>query len=194
VELSKWTPLFVLEGSVNPISTLFVNATVNFSGFTTQTCELLCSRQTDTPLKSNKCVYQNDNYSMLQNLLLVTWGCIPELTKDCQDMTNASSTFLGIAIGAVIGGIISWWIYNRQKKITEKQDLTLTHIMELNERHDRILKRLEESDKRHDSTLNAILDINSKIEHIIERQDKLHKSIQTNISSKDNKTERLERS
>jgi hypothetical protein len=47
--------------------------------------------------------------------------------------------------------------------------------MELNERHDRILKRLEESDKRHDSTLNAILDINSKIEHIIERQDKLHK-------------------
>lgn len=153
-----------------------------------------CSRQTDTPLKSDKCVYQNDSYSMLQNLLLVTWGCIPELTKDCQDMTNASSTFLGIAIGAVIGGIISWWIYNRQKKITEKQDLTLTHIMELNERHDRILKRLEESDKRHDSTLNAILDINSKIEHIIERQDKLHKSIQTNISSKDNNTERLERS
>jgi hypothetical protein len=194
VELSKWTPLIVLEGSVNPISTLFVNATVNFSGFTTQTCELLCSRQTDTPLKSNKCVYQNDSYSMLQNLLLVTWGCIPELTKDCQDMTNASSTFLGIPIGAVIGGIISWWIYNRQKKITEKQDLTLTHIMELNERHDRILKRLEESDKRHDSTLNAILDLNSKIEHIIERQDKLHKSIQTNISSKDNKTERLERS
>lgn len=192
--MSKWTPLIVLEGSVNPISTLFVNATVNSSGFTTQTCELLCSRQTDAPLKSNKCVYQNDNYSMLQNLLLVTWGCIPELTKDCQDMTNASSTFLGIAIGAVIGGIISWWIYNRQKKITEKQDLTLTHIMELNERHDRILKRLEESDKRHDSTLNAILDINSKIEHIIERQDKLHKSIQTNISSKDNNTERLERS
>ena len=192
--MSKWTLLIVLEGSVNPISTLIVNATVNFSGFTTRDLRTaLQQTDRDTPLKSNKCVYQNDNYSMLQNLLLATWGCIPELTKDCQDMTNASSTFLGIAIGAVIGGIISWWIYNRQKKITEKQDLTLTHIMELNERHDRILKRLEESDKRHDSTLNAILDINSKIEHIIERQDKLHKSIQTNISSKDNKTERLDR-
>src|SRR5215210_805301 len=163
--------------------------------FQLRTCELL--QQTDRPLKSDKCVYQNDSYSsMLQNLLLVTGGCIPELTKDCQDMTNASSTYLGIAIGAVIGGIISWWIYNRQKKTTEKQDLALTHIKELNERHDRILKRLEESDKRHESTLNAILGLNSKIEHIIERQDKLHKSIQTNISSsKDNNNpERLERS
>ncbi len=121
----------------------------------------------------------------------MTWGCIPELTKDCQDMTNASSTFLGIAIGAIIGGIISWWIYNRQKKTTEKQDLTLSHIKELNERHDRILKRLEQSDMRHDSALNAILELNKKIEHIIERQDKLHKSIQTSSlssSSKDNNT------
>jgi hypothetical protein len=142
----------------------------------------------DTPLKSNKCVYQNDNYSMMQNLLLVTWGCIPELTKDCQDMTNASSTYLGIAIGAVIGGIISWWIYNRQNKTTEKQDVTLAHIKALNERHDRILKRLEESGKHHDATLNAVLELNKKIEHIIEKQDKLHESIQTSRLSKDNNT------
>jgi Na+/glutamate symporter len=119
---------------------------------------------------------------MWQNLLLLTWGCIPELTKDCQDMTNASSTYLGILIGAVIGGIISWWIYNRQKKTSKEQDLMLNHIKELDERHDNILKRLEESDERHDSTLNAILELNKKIEHIIERQDKLQKSIQTGLS------------
>ena len=99
-------------------------------------------------------------------------------------MTNASSTYLGIMVGAIIGGIISWWIYDRQKRTTEKQDLTLTRIKELNERHDRILKRLEQSDIRHDSTLNAILELNKKIEHIIERQDKLHESIQTSRASR----------
>ena len=157
-------------------------------------CELLCSIQTYTPLKSNKCVYQNDSYSMLQNLLLVTWGCIPELKRLPRHDKCFTHFPWDCNWGGVIGGIISWWIFNRQKKTTEKQDLTLTHIKELNERHDRILKRLEESDKRHDSTLNAILDLNSKIEHIIERQDKLHQSIQANISSKDNNTERRERS
>ena len=121
---------------------------------------------------------------MWQNLLLYIWGCIPELSKDCQDMTNVSSTYLGIAVGAIIGGIISWWIYYRQMKTTEKQDLTLIHIKELNERHDRILKRLEQSDRRHDSTLKAILELNKKVDHIIERQEKLHKSIQTSRGSR----------
>jgi Na+/glutamate symporter len=116
---------------------------------------------------------------MWQNLLLDIWGCIPELSKDCHDMTNASSTYLGIVVGAIIGVIISWWIYDRQKKTSEKQDLTLSHIKELNERHDRILERLEKSDMGHDSTLNAILGLNEKIEYIIEMQDRLHKSIQT---------------
>jgi hypothetical protein len=109
---------------------------------------------------------------MLQGLLLsLTWGCIPELSKDCQDMTNASSTYLGIVVGAIIGGIISWWIYNRQKKTSETQDLLLMRIKELDERHDRILKRMEQWDVRHDSTLNAIFELDKKIEHIIEKQD-----------------------
>ena len=84
----------------------------------------------------------------------------------------------------------SWWIYNRQNKTSEKQELTLNHIKELNERHDSILKRLEQSDMRHDSTLNAILELNKEMEHIIERQDKLHKSIQSKaLSSKDDYAE-----
>jgi uncharacterized membrane protein YgaE (UPF0421/DUF939 family) len=120
---------------------------------------------------------------MWQNLLFEVWGCIPELSKDCQDMTNASSTYLSILIGAIIGALISWWIYNRQKKTTEKQDFTLARIKELNERHDTMLKRLQESEKRNDSTLNAVLKLNEKIESMIERQDKMHKSIQNNRRS-----------
>jgi len=123
---------------------------------------------------------------MWQNLLLEIWGCIPELSKDCQDMTNASSTYLGIVVGAIIGGIVSWWIYDRQKKTSEKQDLTLTRIKELNERHDKILKRLEQSEIRHDSALNAILELDKKIEHIIESQENSHNSIQTSRSLKNN--------
>jgi gas vesicle protein len=120
---------------------------------------------------------------MWQDLLLDIWGCIPELSKGCQDMTNASSTFLGIAVGALIGGIISWWIYNRQKKTTEKQDFALARIKELDELHERMLERLQESEKRNDSTLKAVLELNKKIEYMIEEQDKLHKSIQNNRGS-----------
>ena len=48
--------------------------------------------------------------------ILAFWGCVVELDKTCSikdDMTNASSTYLGIAVGAAIGIAISWWIYNR---------------------------------------------------------------------------------
>jgi uncharacterized membrane protein len=63
--------------------------------------------------------------------ILATWGCIPELSKDCVDMTNSSSTYLGIAVGAAIGAVISWWIYNRQNKTSLKQDHLLERINEL---------------------------------------------------------------
>jgi gas vesicle protein len=111
------------------------------------------------------------------------WGCIPELSKGCQDMTNASSTYLSILIGAIIGALVSWWVYNRQKKTTEKQDFTLARIKELDESNERMLERLQESEKRNDSTLNAVLELNKKIEYMIERQDKMHKSIQNNKRS-----------
>jgi hypothetical protein len=51
---------------------------------------------------------------------LPVWGCLPELTKNCVDMTNASSTYLSLGLGAIIGAAISWWIYNMQKKTSMK--------------------------------------------------------------------------
>jgi hypothetical protein len=34
--------------------------------------------------------------------IVAIWGCLPENTKDCIDMTNASSTYLGIVGGAAV--------------------------------------------------------------------------------------------
>ena len=87
-------------------------------------------------------------------------------------MTNSSSTYLGIAAGAVIGGIISWWIYNRQKKTADEQDFILKRIKELDENHDELLKQLENSEERHQYTLNAILELSKKIDSMIEKQKK----------------------
>lgn len=102
---------------------------------------------------------------MFQDLLFL-FGCIPEMTKDCQDMTNASSTYLGIAVGAAIGGVISWWVYYRQKKISEIQDLTLNRIKTFDENHDVILKRIQALDVRHEEILNKIWDLTKKIDSI----------------------------
>jgi hypothetical protein len=74
--------------------------------------------------------------------ILALWGCMPEITKDCVDMTNASSTYLSIALGAIVGAVISWWIYNMQKKTSVKQDETLRRINKLEESHDKVLKSI----------------------------------------------------
>lgn len=102
--------------------------------------------------------------------LLFLFGCIPEITKDCLDMTNASSTYLGIAGGAAIGGIISWWVYYRQKKIADVQDLTLESIKTYDENHEIVLKRIQDLDLRHEEILNKILEITKKIDIVIEKQ------------------------
>ena len=58
------------------------------------------------------------------------------------DMTNASSTYVSIIIGAIIGGLITWWVYKIQKKTTTIQDETLRRINELEERHDTELRSI----------------------------------------------------
>jgi uncharacterized membrane protein len=72
---------------------------------------------------------------------------MPEITKDCVDMTNASSTYLSIALGAIVDAVISWWIYNMQKKTSVKQDETLRRINELEESHNKVLKSIQQFQK-----------------------------------------------
>ena len=126
---------------------------------------------------------------MLWSYFFYIWGCIPEITKDCQDMTNASSTYLGIAGGAIIGAIVSWWIYNRQKKTAKMQDSALNRIKELDENHDRILKKLEDFDIRHETTLDTIAELSKKIDTLVEKQEKSENPMKSDSSkiAKDSK-------
>jgi len=120
------------------------------------------------------------------SILLFIWGCIPELSKDCQDMTNSSSTYFSMAVGAVIGAVISWWIYNRQKKTSDTQDKTLNKIENIDERHDSLLNKIEELDRRHDKTLNAILELIKKMERRhIEGEESATDSAKNSSSNKD---------
>lgn len=97
----------------------------------------------------------------------VIWGCIPEITNECADMTNASSAYFSILIGAVIGGLISWLIYSRQKITTEKQDVLLERIKELNERHENMLKTIERIEEHNKNTLDRILNLEKQTAQLI---------------------------
>lgn len=103
--------------------------------------------------------------------ILAIWGCLPEITNDCIDMTNSSSTYLSILVGAIIGLAITWWIYNRQKKISDKQDVGQRHIKDLEESHERILKSIEGFQKHQERILNQILSLDKKIDCAIENND-----------------------
>ena len=95
--------------------------------------------------------------------ILALWGCLPELTKDCIDMTNSSSTYLGIVVGVAIGAVISWWIYNRQKKTSRMQDEILRQIERLEEKNGKILAHLETFASHHETILNKIFQLNERI-------------------------------
>lgn len=100
---------------------------------------------------------------ILSLLVLIIWGCLPEITKNCIDMTNASSTYLSIVIGAVIGVGISWWIYDRQKRISIQQDRILQLIRELEQKNAHVLMRLEKFAEHHDDLLNQVILLNENI-------------------------------
>jgi Na+/glutamate symporter len=99
--------------------------------------------------------------------LALTWGCIPELSRNCMDMTNSSSTYVGIIAGAIIGGIISWWIFNRQKKTSDKQDYTLSHIEQLENYNEKLLEKIKQVEEHNEKLLEKILDLNKKIDSLL---------------------------
>ena len=60
--------------------------------------------QTDTIALDNSQAYATSNGTGFNS-----WVCFREFSStDCSDMSNASSTYIGIAAGAAIGGGISW--------------------------------------------------------------------------------------
>jgi hypothetical protein len=92
---------------------------------------------------------------------------VPEITRGCLDMTNASSTYLSIAIGAVVGALISWWVYKIQKNNTFKQEETLRRINDIEESHDKVLKSIEQFQNHQERVLIEILTLDKKIDAII---------------------------
>ena len=104
--------------------------------------------------------------------ILAIWGCMPELYQDCVDMTNASSTYLSIVIGVIVGLVISWWIYHAQKKTSEKQDEVQRRLQVLAESHEKMLESIEVFQKHHEKILNEILHLDEQIDSIIEKKTK----------------------
>ena len=97
------------------------------------------------------------------NEFLVSWKCFTFFGMECDkgDISNAWSTWVGIIIGGAIGAAITWWIYYRQKKTSEKQEQIIKRIRYLEEKHDSILKSIE-------AILNQLLILGKKIDSIIE--------------------------
>jgi hypothetical protein len=122
------------------------------------------------PHRKCKTLPAHNDCKMIPTILFL-WGCIPELQQGCVDMSNASSAYLGISVGAIIGGIVSWWIYNRQKKTSDSQDYILQRIKELEENHDSILKKLAQFDDKHESSLDAMKELNGKVDSILKNKD-----------------------
>jgi hypothetical protein len=115
-------------------------------------------------LQERKKYYSNYrlNRIMLAQILDI-WGCIPELSKQCVDMTNSSSTYLGIVAGALIGGIITWWIYNRQNKTSNQQESILHRINKLEEGNRKILIHLELTAKKSGDLLERIISLDQNL-------------------------------
>jgi uncharacterized membrane-anchored protein YhcB (DUF1043 family) len=96
--------------------------------------------------------------------IFIMWGCVD--LKDCfsaGDLSNIASTYIGIIIGALIGGFISWLIYNRQEKTAVIQKEIQGHILHLEEKHEIILEKIQIVEQNHEEMLKNIFTLNKKI-------------------------------
>jgi hypothetical protein len=115
-------------------------------------------------IKSNK----SSSCNMLLEIFIM-WGCVD--LKDCSgagDLSNIASTYIGIIIGALIGGFISWLIYNRQEKISKTQDTMLNGIKKLQDKQEHILEKIQIFEQNHDIILNDIFMLEKKIDSLLE--------------------------
>ena len=63
-----------------------------------------------------------------------------------------------------------WLVYVMQKKSTIKQDEHLKRLKELDERHDTILKLIQDFQKHQEKLLQQILSLDKKIDSVIEKK------------------------
>ena len=72
-------------------------------------------------------------------------------------------------MGVIVGSIISWWIYNRQKRTSEQQDKILSRIVDLEKNHSEILKKLADFDDKHENSFDAIQELDRKIDALLKK-------------------------
>ena len=111
-------------------------------------------------------MYINQNHVVFDSTLGLHTRAIFKL----HGYDHSSSTYLGIVAGAIIGGIVSWWIFNRQKKTSDKQDYTLNRIEQLENYNEKLLEKIKEVEENNEKLLEKIFDLNKKIDLLLEDQ------------------------
>ena len=98
---------------------------------------------------------EQSNPTLLGNLNILE--CVYFFGIDCNkgDISNAWSTWVGLFVGAAMGAVITWWVYYRQKKISEKQDELLNHIADLEEHNKTILNKILSLEEKIEAMLEA---------------------------------------
>ncbi|CAN5525371.1 hypothetical protein BH18THE1_BH18THE1_05390 [soil metagenome] len=68
----------------------------------------------------------------------------------------------------LIGAIVSWWIFDRQKKTSYKQDYTLNRIEQLESYNEKLLEKIKDLEEHNEKMLEKILNLNKKIDSLLE--------------------------